>query len=191
MECIALTIIDDHGLIYSDDFTGWEYREDEIERRRRFRIQQEFEKRIVAEVKRRHEEPNDLEQVYFVTHFFVCVSVCVCKCEVRVFGVVIWVCIVVVLWAHMVISYIFCYEYNSFDAGGGGGDIGQVEDALFYIVDTICRRDAKQKWLIEQERQRKERALWHPLTRYVRGVIPVMCAHIQPYEHVGLVFSVI
>ena len=35
-------------LLCREDLSGWEYREDEQERRRRFRVQQEFEKRVAV-----------------------------------------------------------------------------------------------------------------------------------------------
>lgn len=87
---------------YREDFSGWEYRETDQDRRKRFRIQQEFEKKIQSEVQRRTEKPNDLEQV---------------------------------------------------------------EDTLFHIVDTICRKDAKQQWLVAQAKKKRERAVWHPVTK--------------------------
>jgi hypothetical protein len=39
-----------------------------------------------------------------------------------------------------------------------------VEDALFHVVDTICRREAKKEWQDKIQQKRKARSVWHPAT---------------------------
>lgn len=43
-------------------------------------------------------------------------------------------------------------------------DLEQVEDALFSIVDTIAKRDAKSKWIVSLMKKNEERKSWHPNT---------------------------
>jgi hypothetical protein len=40
----------------------------------------------------------------------------------------------------------------------------QVEDALFHIIDTIAKRDAKNKWIVSLMKKNEERQSWHPNT---------------------------
>ena len=43
-------------------------------------------------------------------------------------------------------------------------DLEQVEDALFDIVDTIAKRDAKNKWIVNLMKKNEARSSWHPNT---------------------------
>ena len=43
-------------------------------------------------------------------------------------------------------------------------DLEQVEDALFGIIDTIAKRDAKSKWIVSLMKKNEERISWHPST---------------------------
>ena len=54
-----------------DDVDGYEYREDDLERRRRLRQMAEFDVAMEEEIKRRQEEPNDIEQVEDVLYYLV------------------------------------------------------------------------------------------------------------------------
>ncbi len=35
---------------------------------------------------------------------------------------------------------------------------------MFYIVDTIARRDAKSKWIVSVIKDKEKRSVWHPNT---------------------------
>ena len=43
-------------------------------------------------------------------------------------------------------------------------DLEQVEDAIFYIIDTIAKRDAKNKWIVSLMKKKEAREAWHPNT---------------------------
>eukprot|EP01041_Mallomonas_annulata_P007871 gene7871-16111_t len=47
----------------NEEFSGWIYKEDEVERRRRARILLDFEKKLQSEIVRREQSPSDREQV--------------------------------------------------------------------------------------------------------------------------------
>jgi hypothetical protein len=54
-----------------EDLDGYEYREDLQEKRKRQRIMQDYEKRVLEEIERRVKQPTDLEQVEDCLYFIV------------------------------------------------------------------------------------------------------------------------
>lgn len=57
-------------MLHREDQSGWEYFEDETEKRKRMRLQIDFENKLKKELERREKSPTDEEQVIRIPLLF-------------------------------------------------------------------------------------------------------------------------